>query len=41
MKRLPLFIAILATLPAGIFAGDICTSGRRLWPERAAAWQMI
>jgi hypothetical protein len=41
MKRLTLSIAILAALPVGIFAGDISTSGTRLWPERAADWQMI
>jgi hypothetical protein len=28
-------------LPAGIFAGDNSSSGGRLWPERAADWQMI
>jgi hypothetical protein len=41
MKRLTLFIAILAASPAGIFAGEISTSGWRRWHERAADWQMI
>jgi hypothetical protein len=41
MKRLTLFIAILADSPAGIFAGDISTSGWHLWAKRAAAGQMI